>query len=163
MEEWRPIVGFYGYSVSSEGRVLNTRSGRIMKLSENQMGMPFVGMLKEGKQHKRSVAKLVADAYLLPPKLDTFDSVINLDGDRRNNAYSNLMWRPRWFAQKYHRQFKINKTGHGTPIADMDTGVTYFNPWEAVTKNGLLIRDVMDSIYHNTRTWPTHQRFWKLE
>lgn len=163
MEEWRPINAFHGYSVSDQGKVLNTKTGRIMSLSENQKAILFVGMIKGGVQYKRAVCLLVADAFLPAPVFPTFDSVINLDGDRHNNFASNLDWRPLWFARKYHQQFIRRVNVRGTPIADMETGEEFFNVWDAAIKYGLLVSEIVMSIENHSVVWPTHQRFWRLK
>jgi len=163
MEEWRPIHEFFGYSVSDHGRVLNTRTGRIMALNENQKSLVIVGLVQGGVQYKRTVSHLVAKAFLPEPPHEAFDSVINLDGDRYNNYAINLAWRPRWFALKYHAQFRNRIAGQGIPIADMETGEEFINVWDAVIKYGLLIQDAIESINHQTVVWPTNQRFWRLD
>ena len=163
MEEWQPIHEFFGYSISNHGRVCNTRTGRIMSLSENQRSLVIVGMMLNGLHYKRTVSHLVAKAFLPAPQHETFDSVINLDGDRRNNWASNLAWRPRWFALIHQAQFNTRIPGSGIPIADMETGEEFINVWDAVIKYGLLIADVTQSIHHQTVVWPTNQRFWRLD
>ena len=67
--------------------------------------MVFVGLFRDQEQYKRSVALLVAKAFLKQPS-EFFDTPINLNGDRLDNQVINLMWRPRWFAIKYNRQFR---------------------------------------------------------
>lgn len=163
MEEWRPIGEFPDYSVSDQGRVCNTRTGRIMALTENQRSLVIVGLMQKGIQHKRTVSHLVAKEYLPKPQHETFDSIINLDGDRRNNYAINLAWRPRWFALIHQGQFQSRVSGMGTPIADMDTGEEFVNVWDAVIKYGLLVQDILESINHQTIVWPTNQRFWRLD
>lgn len=160
MEDWRPIVEFPAYNVSDQGRVANSKTGRIMKLIENQKTILYVGLFDGERQHNRTVSKLVADAYLAAPPLRTFDSIINLDADRHNNFAENLMWRPRWFALRYHSQF-IHRAGPGKPVADMETGEQYMNVWEAAMTHGLLVNDIVQSMQNQTIVWPTHQRFWR--
>jgi hypothetical protein len=162
MENWRPIDEFSGYSVSDQGKVLNNATGRVMRLSQNQRGILLVGLMSKGVQHKRAVNRLVADAYLPPPKYETFSAVINLDGDRHNNWAENLTWRPLWFALRYHSQFRNRENTRGTPIADMETGEEFMNIWDAVVKYGLLASDIFLSIENQTIVWPTNQRFWRL-
>jgi hypothetical protein len=109
MEVWRQIYEFPGYSVSNMGRVRNDETGRIMALSRNQYGIVNVGLVLGRKQYKRSVALLVADAFLPTWESEVFTSPIHLNGDRSDCRAENLMWRPRWFAAKYHRQFKTGR------------------------------------------------------
>lgn len=166
MEHWREIYSFPEYSVSDYGRVRNNLSGHIMTMLRNQQGVTHVGLTKNRTQHKRSVAVLVASAYLPEPPDETFDTPINLDGDRSNNRAVNLTWRPRWFAVKYFRQFKedwYKNEAYFTPIEDVDTHQTFGSAWEAAIMYGLLVHDIFMSTLRNTRVWPTQQKFQSIK
>lgn len=160
-ERWRPIRHFPSYSVSDLGQIRNDNTGRILSQSYNQNHVPQVGLMRDGKQFHRSVPKLVALAFI-PHPLGPFDTPINLDGDRANNRVENLMWRPRWFAVEYNRQFRIPY--HDPilyPILEVqeDGEVFYENSFHCATVNGLLEKDVVLSILNNTVVWPTYQAF----
>jgi len=159
IQEWREIVTFKGYSVSDQGQIKSDKTGRILKLSQNQQGVVMVGMMRGGVQYHRSLAKLVAQAFI-PRTYPAFDTPINVDGDRTNNRVDNLMWRPRWFAINYHRQFR-HRYENPIPkmIVDMKTGEMYENSWECAISNGLLERDVVMGISNRTWVWPTYQEF----
>jgi hypothetical protein len=162
VEEWRQLAEFTGYSVSDHGRVLNDKTGRVLSLSINQRTIVIVGMMQRGVQVKRAVSHLVANAFLHPPPHESFDSVINLNGDRFDNYSENLAWRPRWFAFKYHRQF-VHRIGIGIPVKDLDTGTRYQTIWEAAMENGLLVHDIAEAVRNQSRVWPTKQRFERGE
>ncbi len=157
--EWKEIPEFPGYSISDEGHVRNDDTGRILVLTQNQHGVSQVGIMCEGTQYKRGVALLVASAFLHRPRSEAFDTPINLDGDRRNNHLSNLMWRPRWFAIKYHRQFHNDKRGFRDPVVDAHTMEWFPSSWEAAIKFGLLDREIMLATLNRTYVWPTYQEF----
>lgn len=157
--EWREIEDFSSYSVSNEGRVRNDNTGRIMALTLNQHGITQVGLMRGGVQYKRGVALLVANAFLDPPMPTTFDTPINLDGDRLNNHMENLMWRPRWFAIMYHRQFYNGKLGFREPVMEINSGEEFPNSFAAATKYGLLDREIMLAALNRTYVWPTYQEF----
>jgi hypothetical protein len=159
MEEWKQIRNFTNYSISDLGRVRAEKSGRILALSQNQYGVVQVGLLNHGVQYHRSVALLVAKAFLPKPK-EAFDTPINLDGDRNNNQLSNLEWRPRWFAIKYNQQFKrrfLYPIVH--PIEDIKTGEIIEGSFEAAKRYGLLEAELVYSIMRHTYVWPTYQEF----
>ena len=65
----------------------------------------MLGLTKDKQQYTRSVANLVADAFLEPSRNPAYNSVIHLNGDRLDCRVINLMRRPRWFAVKYHAMF----------------------------------------------------------
>lgn len=158
MERWIEIAGFPGYSVSDHGRVRNDYSGRIMAMLRNQAKVIHVGLVREGRQYKRSLAKLVAEVFLPRNTLDHFTTPIHLDGDPENNHWTNLAWRPRQFADMYHRQFN-HAPLVGRPIKDAETGERFRNSWEACMKYGLLDRDVLRSVVDGRTVVPTYQRF----
>lgn len=162
-ERWKKIQGFPDYSVSDSGLVRSDKSGRILRLSENQYGVMNVGMMKNGEQRHRSVPLLVAKAFL-PNKRPAFDTPINLDGNRHNNRLENLAWRPRWFAAKYNRQFR---DGFRYPIEekirDTKSGEIYESTLDAAMKNGLLEEEIVFAILNHNYVWPTYQEFEIVE
>jgi hypothetical protein len=156
---WEAITDFPGYSVNEIGQIKNEDTGRIMALTRNQKGIIQVGLMKGGIQYKRAVGLLVAKAFLPPPTPETFDTVINLDGDRSNNHVDNLMWRPRWFAVRYHKQFHNERRGFAEPIVEIHTGERFKNSWQAAIKYGLIDREILTATLNRTFVWPTYQEF----
>lgn len=163
MEKWKEIPYFPKYSVSDHGRVRYNRTGRILAQSTNQYGVVCIGLMRDGQQHHRSVSKLVASAFI-PNRLEEYDTAINLNGDRWDNHVDNLVWRPRWFAVKYNRQFRIPAQLHiGDQIQDVESGEIWEDSFECAKANGLIEHDLVLAILNNTVVWPTHQRFWVLD
>lgn len=161
--EWVPVRGFPGYSVSDRGRVRRDANGRILHIKINQYGVPYVGLMREWEQKQRSLARLVASAFL-PRSLEAFDTPINLDGDRVNCSVENLMWRPRWFAVQYNRQFREPyESPIEAPIRDVNGGKAHSGSLEVAMRYGLLERDVVLSIFNMTYVWPTYQVFEVVE
>lgn len=165
---WVDIPDFPNYAVSDSGLVTNNATGRIMRLTLNQRGIVQVGLMKNHKQYKRSVALLVAQAFLPDPYIGEdsstpFDTVINLDGDRQNCHASNLAWRPRWFAIFYHQQFNRKVPQILLPIRDINSGLVYETSREAAVRHGLLERDLVLSILNRTWVFPTYQYFEVIE
>jgi hypothetical protein len=160
MEDWVPIQGFPGYSVSTLGRVRRDSSGRILRIKVNQYGVPYIGLMRDWDQKQRSLALLVARAFI-PNTSDIFDTPINLDGDRFNCAVDNLMWRPRWFAVKYNQQFTHGRYSEAieAPVRAIETGEVFRDSFEASCRYGVLERDLVLSIVHHTVTWPNYMRF----
>jgi hypothetical protein len=159
-EQWYDIKDFPPYQISNRGEVKNGVTDRILKVSQNQSGVAYVGMMKDGVQVHRGIALMVIEACGFQHVNEVFDTPINLDGNRLNNHISNLMWRPRWYAVKYHRQFeKRYAYPIVTPVIDTGTMTIYQNSMHAAVSNGLLEKEVVMSIANNTHTWPTHQVF----
>ena len=102
---------------------------------------------------------MVADAFV-DGKTDLFNTPIHLDGDRENCSAENLMWRPRWFAVQFHRQFQSPEFYNESPrIFNVDTGEEYDSVRECCIDQGLYYNDVYRSYIHGTRIPLTRQEF----
>lgn len=84
-EEWVPVAGFDKYIISTHGRVANERTGKILKVFYNPY--PFVSLHRDGRQHSRSVHRLMGFAFLGDV---THLHVRHKDSDIRNTALNNL-------------------------------------------------------------------------
>lgn len=158
-EEWVAVEGFPGYSVNPLGQVRKDSTGRVLQPRINQYGVPYVGLMRNWKQHIRSLPKLVAAAFL-PQHNEIFDTAINLNGDRLDCRVENLMWRPMWYARLYNNQFHDPYPNSiDAPIRDAETDDEFPDSLSAACTFGLLEREVVFSILNNTLTWPTYQRF----
>lgn len=161
-EEFRPIPEFPLYAVSNYGRVVNVRFDREMAYSPTQHGELTVGMMKNGRQHRRSLKRLVAQTWV-PGESVLFDTPIQLDLDRGNYVYTNLAWRPRWFAWKYYRQYHDNMPSwvYQGPIMNTVTLQMYETAVDAAMYDGVLLEDIKKSIQYGQRVFPYghHYRF----
>lgn len=157
--QWKEIDDFPGYSVSSTGSIRNDDSGRVLALQRNQRGVVNVGLVRDGLQHKRSVAVLVARAFLGDPEPPVFNTPIHLDGDTANNHVDNLMWRPRWFAMKYRRQVQRRRPSVDKQIQELSTGHRFNSSLHAAMTFGLLDDEIRSAMVNRTYVWPTYQRF----
>jgi hypothetical protein len=163
MEIWSEIENFPDYSVSNFGRIRSNRTDRILALNKNQFGVLQVGLMRDGRQWHRSVPLLVAKAFIPQPS-GPFDTPINLNGDRTDNHVDNLLWRPRWFAIKYNRQFvQPYEFPILSPLVDLKTREISRNSGECFQKYGLLEQDLVLSILNRTYVWPTYQEFGIVE
>ena len=165
MEEWKKVQLFDQYSVSELAEVRNDETGRILQIQRNQHGVCYVGLMRGMQQCRRSVALLVAHAFVAPPmslQKKSFTKPIHLDGQQTNNRANNLMWRPHWFAMKYTAQFKVGPTV-AEPVIDIESDERYSCPWIAALSFGLLEREVIISGLNRTYVWPTYQQFRFVE
>lgn len=160
--EWQSIKSFPGYSVSDTGLVRNDEADRIMTLMRNQFGIVHVGLTKNKVQYRRAVSRLVAQAFLVPPRNENFDTPINLDGDRSNNNVDNLLWRPRQFAAKYHLQFNHPRPYPTMAVEELNTHKQFETAWQAAITYGLLVLDIRSSTRTGFEVWPTYQRFKRI-
>lgn len=162
MENWSEVPHFTNYWVSNQGRIWNRETDHYPNIRPNQLGIAYVGLRKAGISYNRAVAPLVANGFVENPYPPPFDTPINLDGDRMNNAADNLLWRPRWFAVKYHRQFNFTPAGVRGPIQEVVTEEVFETSWDAATRFGLLDRDILIAIRNREYVWPTYHIFRRL-
>ena len=157
------VEAFPGYLIGEDGCVCNYETGHSLAIMRNKEGVHNVGMSRDTKQYKRSIALLVANNFLEPHKYEAFDTPINLDGDRSNNHVDNLTWRPRWFAVRYNQQFPNQIPGINRPIIETQSGERFENSWEAAIKYGLLDQEILAATMNRTYVWPTYQTFQVFE
>jgi DNA-binding XRE family transcriptional regulator len=88
-ERWLPVRGYEGlYEVSDQGKVRRI-AGNVLSVSLSN-GYRQVKLSKYGKQSSRSVARLVAQAFIPNPYRKA--EVNHKDRDRSNDRVSNLEW-----------------------------------------------------------------------
>lgn len=166
MEElWVACEEFPDYSLSSFGRIANTKFHRIVKPRVSREGTVMVTIYKDGAPYTKSLKVLLGEAFV-DGKTETFDTIIHLDGDVTNNAVSNLTWRPRWFAWKYKRQLsKIDfyHDKHPYKVYDVKTGLVYDSVVHAGLTNGLLFSEIVLSLHDQTPVFPTWHVFGIVE
>ena len=93
VEGWHNIFidGKYsGYSISSFGRVQNSKSGKYLKPYINKDGYITVCIFYNGKKYPRYVHRLVAEYFI--PNPDKLPQVNHIDEDKENNKVWNLEW-----------------------------------------------------------------------
>lgn len=85
-----PIIGYDNYTVSEDGVVTNTKTGRVLKPIVASTGYCKVDLYCNGVGKIHSVHRLVAEAFL--PNPDNKPCVNHKDSDRRKNSVENLEW-----------------------------------------------------------------------
>lgn len=150
MEEWKTIEEFPTYMVSSFGNIVNTHNNFMLTPSRNQHGVMQVGMMKNGIQCKRSLPKLVAEAFVPKPENPRFNAVLHKDGQQTHNFASNLLWRPRPFIHMYNDQFRNPYHNRvNMELVNLNTGETFENSLEAAKHYGVLEKAVVHSILND--------------
>jgi hypothetical protein len=110
-EKWLSVIGYEGlYLVSNFGRVYSEprteyvkskrtgghyryRNAKYVKFTASNMGYFQVGLCKDGLTKRKTVHRLVAEAFI--PNPDNLPEVNHIDGDKKNNHYTNLEWSTR--------------------------------------------------------------------
>lgn len=155
MEEFVMIEEFPLYAVSNLGKVIKWCDDQPLTLSPTQHGELTVGLMKGHKQYRRSVKVLVARAFV-QGETPIFDTPILLDGDRNNLNADNIVWRPRWFALEYVRQFDDPQGWwYAGPVVDIICHHGYNDIYNAAVQTGILLRDIRQSLANKDRVFPT--------
>lgn len=90
-EEWRDVVGYEGiYEVSNMGNVRNKKTLRIIKPFISYHNYVRVPLRKNGKDRKRFLHRLVADAFI--PNPENKEIVNHINGNKQDNRIENLEW-----------------------------------------------------------------------
>lgn len=104
MESWKDIPEYKGiYMVSNLGKIRSlTRSihysnghsqtikGRFIKRFHDKDGYEIVSLSRDGNKKTFKVHRLVAQSFLI--KVEGKDCINHLDGNKKNNASTNLEW-----------------------------------------------------------------------
>ena len=92
-EQWRTVSGYPNYQVSNVGRVMNIKTGQVLKLKSNiTTGYTSLKLSSKGIQVDVYIHRLIAEAFLPAPDDPSFRCVDHIDRDRSNNTLSNLRW-----------------------------------------------------------------------
>lgn len=159
MEEWVPLQEFPGYSASDLGRIRNDKRGTLLTPVKQKLGYQYVGLIRDGQQVQRALGKLIAETFVPRPNgYVVFDTVIHLNGERRNCQALNLMWRPRWFALAFMHQFQIGLR-ELPPVHNLTTGEVTEDPRDLVVRDGILLNQIVRSILEKINVFPTMDRF----
>jgi hypothetical protein len=157
--QWKTLEEFPNYEVSNFGEFFNARTDREVHTSMTQQGHAKITLSKDGRLATRSAALLVANSFIEQPD-SHFDTPIHLNGNLMDCAADNLMWRPRWFAIRYHRQFNLDvfhlDQGHRV---ELNSNEHYYSLKEACVRNGLYYYDVIKSCVEETFVPITLQEF----
>lgn len=63
MEIWKPLRNFPSYNGSTEGRIMNVKTQRIMKPFMNGKGYLQVCLRKNNQQYTVKVSKVIAETF----------------------------------------------------------------------------------------------------
>lgn len=122
MEIWKPLRDFPNYNISSEGRIMNIKTQKILATSVDAKGRLVTSVRKNGKRHTVPIGNLVAKTFLGDcPGMD----IRYKDSDMRNVSVQNLCWstRSETISEAYRRGTK--KCPNCVSVTVAETGETY--------------------------------------
>lgn len=109
MNQLKQIKDFSNYFISDCGSVYSNKRGNFIKLVpyiNKKNKYMYVSLCKKAIVYKKSIHRLVAEAFIPNPK-NKFD-VNHIDGNKQNNNVENLEWTTR--SENMLHNFK--KLGH---------------------------------------------------
>ena len=91
-EKFAPIEGFPDYQITSHGRVISLKYGKMKELKQrkNNCGYLYLNLYENNKMHTKYVHQLVAQAFI--PNPENKSEVNHIDENKTNNCVSNLEW-----------------------------------------------------------------------
>jgi len=173
MTKLRVLDLFSGYSIREDG-VVTSRFGRVIKPQTGKNGYIRVELWENGNGRKHLVHRLLAEAFI--PNPDGKPQVNHIDGNKANNALSNLEWVTQSENQKHayrvglqrgykkptklspsHKAALCGSRWNGERRVYHAEGLQFNSPEEASTRFGLN----RQSFYNraNSENFPT----WKIE
>ena len=144
---WARIPEFENYEVSRGGDVRNVRRKTLLKPSTFGSETVSVQLSKYGVTFTRSLAKLVADAWVDDKPYPSCDTPIHLDGDRWNCHADNLRMRPLWYAREFNKERKQPTYPiWDKPFYCLETSETFLTLHDCGGVHGLLEDDIFDAL-----------------
>lgn len=85
------IKGFENYQINENGVVINTDTGKVKSPFVNKSnGYLCVDLYKDNKSHKKTIHRLIAEAFI--PNPENKPTVDHKNGNRLDNSIDNLRW-----------------------------------------------------------------------
>lgn len=155
-EEWRHIVGFEDYIISSFGRVKCNKKNGYFSFQDNGKGYKSIMLRRNGKSFRRYVHRLVAITFIGPPN---GKDVNHIDGNKSNNKLSNLEYLSRKENILHAMSIGIigSKKGRmkgelhfrSKKVVDLETGIAFNSISECAETYGLHRSTMTNVMYSN--------------
>lgn len=139
MEIWKPLKNFPSYNGSTEGRIMNIRTQRILKTFMNSQGYELICLRKNNKQYTVKVGRVIAETFLGEhPGMD----VGYKNGNRSQNNISNLEWRTRQETIRAAFESGNKIPSRQIAVRVIETGVAYSSIRECAKDLGCCQSDI---------------------
>ena len=88
------------YEFLRDGTIYSYKSGKVLKPALGNYSVPKVNLMRDGRQYNEPVHRIIAKLFIPNRNPTKFTDVIHKDGNKLNNAVSNLKWATRSEAVK---------------------------------------------------------------
>ena len=122
MEEWKPVDLFPNYWISNQGNVKNVQTGLPVKPYLTGRGYYYVRFYKRKGGAKGTdflISRLVASLWLDNPEAKK--EINHKDGNKANNAVSNLEWSNRKENMDHAKKTRLVKNNFPTRAVNIST------------------------------------------
>lgn len=89
-ENWRDVVGYTHYEVSSLGRIRNKKTNKILLHCLDGQKYHYVSLCENGVKKNHKIHRLIATAFIANP--NQYNTVDHIDCNIDNNTIYNLRW-----------------------------------------------------------------------
>lgn len=116
---WRVIEEFPDYIIDEYGNIFKIHGRqryKIMKPKEDKDGYLYIGLRNEKGRYFRRIHQLVAKAFIFNPNPIDKEIVNHMDGNRKNNHFTNLEWCDVTYNNRYSFEHLGRKGNHTTNI-----------------------------------------------
>ena len=122
-EKWIDVPTHSNYRVSSEGRIMNKKTGRVLKQCDNNSGYLTLNLYEKGNKTTIGAHRVVAEAFWGCD--DETKEVDHIDGNKHNNRPENLEWVTR--GENETRAYKngLHRGPKHRPVRILETGETF--------------------------------------
>jgi hypothetical protein len=90
MNKFKRIEGFEDYGISKEGEVFSFKRNKVLCPMVEKNGYKRINLYINGKEHRKSVHRLVAEAFI--ENKSNLPEVNHKNEDKTDNRVSNLNW-----------------------------------------------------------------------
>lgn len=144
MEEWKQSEEFPSYDISSDGKVRNRKTGRILKTNISEKGYERVSLSECGVSKTRNIHKLVADAYI--PGYEEGMGIIHKDNDSLNNRADNLEWKTKSEIAMRPYENGRKQSHRMRPVRCVETGEAFESIKDCAQKMRVSVHGVSRSV-----------------
>jgi hypothetical protein len=142
MEEWKPVDLFPNYWVSNLDNVKNVKTGQVIKPFLSGHKYYYVRFYTKGDKGKGKdflISRLVASLWIENP--ENKKEINHIDGNKANNAASNLEWTSRKGNMDHAKKTRLHRLNHpiraidiisgkGWDFYSIDRAARYFGFWK---------------------------------